>query len=112
MGVITDMDFYNRSGINIFNNPPSGVDKRMKTNNKVHLQCGEEDTCKSKDCLKCRKLFRKYKFTLSYAEQMAIEDLAMVDLVQMFKEKKGKDVSLWQEILKKVMFKMFKQEKK
>jgi hypothetical protein len=84
----------------------------MKKKNKVYLQCGYEDECKHKDCLKCRRNFRKYILNLSQAEQIAIEDFAMVDIIQLIKEGREEDVELMQDIMRKVFHKMVKQEGK
>jgi len=78
---------------------------------KAYIQCGEEHECKKKDCLKCRKLKRKYNLTLTLAEQVVIEDFAMIDL-EIMKKEKPKEIELMQKIMYKVMRKMFKEEKR
>jgi len=77
----------------------------------MRLQCGYEDECKNKDCTKCRKNFEKITLTLNQAQQCAIEDLAIIDLVEMFKLGKGKEIDLMQDILRQVMFKVFREAK-
>jgi len=81
----------------------------MKTGKIVHLQCGYEDSCKNKDCLKCPRR-KRYSLSLTLAEQIVIEDFAVCDLAIMAKEK-PKDLDLMQEIMRKVMRKMFREEK-
>lgn len=83
----------------------------MKTKNKVHLQCGIEDDCKHKDCRKCKKVMRKYNLNLSFAEQIAIEDFAVCDLIETHKQN-PKDLDLMQDIIRKTFGKMIKEEKK
>ena len=81
----------------------------MKTNNKTHLQCGYEDSCKNKDCLKCPRRKRK-SLSLTYAEEVVIEDFAVCDLAIMAKEKPD-ELELMQKIMMKVMRKVFKEDK-
>jgi len=76
-----------------------------------YLQCGYEDYCKSKKCLKCRKLKQWYKLNLSVAEQVAIEDFAMCDLKIMIEEK-PKQVNMLQGIMRRLMCKVFAEERK
>lgn len=47
---------------------------------KVHIQCGYEDYCKKKNCLKCPRKLSLISTKLTLAEAMAIEDFAVVDL--------------------------------
>ena len=77
---------------------------------KVYLQCGYEDECKNKDCLKCNKRKQKYNISLSLAEVIVIEEFATLDLEVMIKEK-PKEVELMQEICHKIMKKIFRSEK-
>ena len=46
---------------------------------KKYLQCGYEDLCKNKDCLKCPRRTRM-SLSLTHAQRCAIEDCVMVDL--------------------------------
>lgn len=84
--------------------------RKMKTNNKEHLQCGWEHKCKNKDCLKCPRK-QKMNLNLSLAEQIVIEDFAMIDLKIMINER-PKEIELMQNIMRKVMRKVFKKEDK
>jgi len=86
--------------------------EKITTNEKkkIHLQCGYEDECKHKDCLKCRKIFRNYNLKLSIAEQVVIEDFAVCDLNLLAKEK-PEMLELMQDIARKIMKKMFKEER-
>ena len=77
----------------------------------MKLQCGYEDECKNKDCTKCRKNFETKTITLSEAQRCAIEDLSIIDLQEMFKSGRGKELDLMQSILRKVMVKVFKEIK-
>ena len=81
----------------------------MKTKNKIYLQCGYEDNCKRKDCLKCNRRLR-CNLSLTLAEQIVIEDFAVCDIKQMIKEN-PKEIELMQKIMFKVMKKVFKGEK-
>ena len=74
---------------------------------KIHIQCGYEDECKNKDCLKCPRR-TKHNLSLTLAEQIIIEDFAVCDLEIMIKEK-PKVVDLMQDICKKIMKKVFKE---
>jgi formate dehydrogenase maturation protein FdhE len=47
---------------------------------KVKLQCGYEDDCKIKSCLKCRRYVLLHNKRITLAEAIALEDFAMVDL--------------------------------
>ena len=73
---------------------------------KIYLQCGYEDECKTKKCLKC---YRKdmINIDLTYAEQIVIEDFGVCDLKEML-ETKPKDIKLMQEIMRKLMLRMYK----
>jgi len=77
---------------------------------KTYLQCGYEDDCKNKDCLKCPRR-TKHNLSLTHAEVSIIEDFAMCDLEVMGKEK-PKELELMQKICYKVMKKVFREEKK
>jgi hypothetical protein len=81
------------------------------TKNKTHIQCGYELECKKKDCIKCAKNRIKVTLCLSQAEQIAIEDCAMIDLAVMQTEK-PEVLDLVQRIMRKVMKKMFIEERK
>ena len=81
----------------------------MKNKEKTYLQCGYEDRCKNKDCLKCQRRLR-LDLSLTLAEQIVIEDFAMCDL-EMFKKEKPEVMELAQDIMKKVMKKVFKEER-
>jgi len=74
--------------------------------NNTFIQCGYEDKCKNKDCLKCpRKNWKKIHFSL--AEEIVIEDFATCDIKLMIKEK-PKEVELMQKIIIKLMKKIYK----
>ena len=75
---------------------------------KEYLQCGYEDKCKNKDCLKCpRKKWKK--LNLSLAEEIVIEDFAVCDVESMMKEK-PEVFELMQNIMMKLMRKVFKED--
>lgn len=87
---------------------------------KIFLNCGYEDSCKKKECLECPRK-KKYNLTLNLAEEIAIEDFAVCDLDAMinggilskgikFPDKK-KEVDLMQDVMRKLMHKIFKQQK-
>lgn len=80
----------------------------MKEKGKVFMQCGYETECRKKDCITCPRK-RKYKFILSLAEEIAIEDFAMCDL-KSWTEDNPEDVNLTQEVIKKLMHRMFNQQ--
>ena len=103
--------------------------KEQKQNNnkmkkRIYLNCGYEDACKKKDCLNCqKKAWHKINFTL--AEEMAVEDFAMCDLDAMINGDKIKfksgsinvpnkkdQIELMQNIMRKLMHKLFKSENK
>jgi len=75
---------------------------------KTHIQCGYEDKCKNKDCLKCNRRL-KCNLSLTLAEQIAIEDFATCDLKSMM-EIHPKELELMQKIMIKVMKKVFKND--
>jgi len=81
----------------------------MKTENKLHIQCGYEDKCKNKECLKCPRRGR-YSLSLTLAEQVIVEDFAVCDLKVMMEEK-PEEFELMQNIMRKIMKKMFRAEK-
>lgn len=72
---------------------------------KIHLQCGYEDKCKNKDCLKCPRR-KRHNISMTLAEEIVIEDFAVCDLKQMIKEK-PKEVELMQDICRKIMKKIY-----
>lgn len=78
-------------------------------NKKVYLQCGYEDKCKNKDCLKCPRR-KRYNLSLTLAEEIVIEDFAMCDL-DSIKKTKPEEMELMQEICKKLMYKIFRNDK-
>jgi len=78
--------------------------------NKTYLQCGYENSCKNKECLKCPRR-RRYNLSLTLAEQIVIEDFAMCDIPQ-FEKEKLKEFRLMQKIMQNIMRKMFKEERK
>jgi hypothetical protein len=82
---------------------------KMRIKNKTYLQCGYEDRCKNKKCLKCPRRIR-VSLSLTLAEQVAVEDFAMCDL-KMFMEEKPKEMDLIQDVMRNVMRKMFKAER-
>ena len=59
--------------------------------------------------LECSRRKFKMNLSLSVAEMVTIEDFAMCDLQAMIDEK-PKEVELMQDIMKKVMHKVFKEE--
>lgn len=78
---------------------------------KIYLNCGYEDSCKNKDCLKCNKQI-KYNFKnlkLSIAEAIVIEDFAMTDIGWHVNER-PKELELMQKIMQKIMHKIFECE--
>ena len=76
---------------------------------KTHLQCGYENCCKNKDCLKCNRRKRK-SLSLTQAEETIIEDFAMCDL-EVMKLEKPKVFDLMQKIMYKLMMKVFREDK-
>ena len=87
----------------------------------VFIQCGYEDDCKSKDCLNCHRKNR-YDINLTLAEEICIEDFAMCDLDSMinggeissglcYPDKKA-ELDLMQNIMRKLMHKMFSKQDK
>lgn len=76
--------------------------------NKTHLQCGYEQTCKPKYCLKCTRRTH-HEFSLTLAEKIVIEDFAVCDLKAMIEENKL-ELELMQEICFKIMKKIYKDE--
>jgi len=85
----------------------------MKTNNKgiEHLQCGYEDNCKHKDCLKCPRR-QRISISLTQAENCVVEDFGKVDIQEMYKQGRKAEVDLWQKLMSKLMFKIFRTEGK
>jgi len=91
----------------------------MKTK-RTFIQCGYEGDCKHKDCLKCPRK-RKHNLNLTLAEEIAIEDFAVCDLEAMMNggqiskhlefPDKRKQLDLMQNIMYKVMRKIFKRDK-
>ena len=88
---------------------------------KVFIQCGEEDSCSKKDCMNCPRK-KRYNLNLTLAEEVAIEDFAVTDLDAMinggeyakglrFPDKK-KELELMQDVMRKLMHKVFKNQKK
>lgn len=76
---------------------------------KVYLQCGYEDNCKNKECLKCNSRHR-YSLSLTRAEEIVIEDFAVCDLKSIIEEK-PEEVELMQNIMQKIMKKIFREDK-
>jgi len=76
----------------------------------MNVQCGYEDRCKKKDCLNCPRK-QKYMLTLTLAEEIVIEDFAVCDLKRTLDEQ-PKIVELEQNIMKKLMMKIFKKQNK
>lgn len=71
---------------------------------KVHLQCGYEDQCKKKNCLKCPMRLALTSTKLTLAEAIAIEDFAVVDLDAWAAYNYGKSQrNLTQDIMRKLM---------
>jgi hypothetical protein len=79
----------------------------MKTKNKIYLQCGYEDECRSKDCINCRKNIDPHIVRLSQAEMIVIEDFAVCDLKAML-EDKPEEVELMQDVMRRIMKKVYK----
>jgi len=73
---------------------------------KIYLQCGYEDKCKHRDCLRCRRYIKLKDGKITLAEAVCIEDFAMVDLNWWIKHN-PKDLDLSQ----KIMFKLMKRLK-
>ena len=97
---------------------------KNKTNKKqIFIQCGWEDRCSKKDCINCPRK-RKHKMNMTLAEEICVEDFAMCNLDAMInggeisKEcgitfpGKKKEVDLMQNVMRKLMHKMFKTEEK
>jgi len=78
---------------------------------KTYLQCGYEDECKNKDCLNCKRQYKKYNINLSLAESCVIEDFAVCDL-QAMEKIHPKELALMQKISFKIMKKIFAIENK
>lgn len=74
---------------------------------KIYLNCGYEDNCKKKDCLKCNSR-KRYNLSLTRAEVNVIEDFAVCDLRSLSEE----DLDLMQKIMMKIMRKVFREQKK
>jgi len=79
----------------------------MKMVKKIFIQCGYEDSCKNKDCLRCNRR-TKHNLSLTHAEVSIIEDFAVCDLESM-REEKPKVLDLMQKICTKVMIKVFRE---
>ena len=78
---------------------------------KTYIQCGYEHKCKKKDCLNCPRK-RRYNIVLTLAEEIAIEDFAVVDLGLWLQEPdKEKEMDLTQNVMRKLMKKIFKQQR-
>ena len=82
---------------------------KTKKGDQKYLQCGYEHTCKNKDCIKCPRRKRK-SLSLTYAEEVVIEDFAICDLIIMAKEKPAY-LELMQNIMRNIMKKVFKEDK-
>ena len=76
---------------------------------KEFIQCGYEDKCKNKECLKCPRK-NKYNLSLSLAEEIVIEEFATCDLLSIASDTE-KQMELMQKIMYKVMKKIFKEQK-
>ena len=85
------------------------VNKKEIKCHEDYLQCGYEHKCKNKECMKCTRRLR-CNLSLTLAEQIAIEDFAMCDL-QIMIDEKSKQVELLQNIMRKVMHKVFANDK-
>jgi len=79
------------------------------TKQKLNIQCGYEHNCKKKDCLNCPRR-RRYNLSLTLAEKSIIEDFAVCDLQILINEKEKK-VELMQEIMMKLMRKVFREQR-
>lgn len=70
----------------------------------VKIQCGYEDTCKTKNCLKCRHKLSLTSLKLTLAEATAIEDFAMVDIDSWSAHRHGRSQrNLEQDVLRKML---------
>lgn len=69
---------------------------------KIYIQCGEEDGCKRKNCIKCPRKLSLTRKTLTLAEAMCIEDFGVVDLTQQINER-PKLIDMQQDIMRKMM---------
>jgi len=76
---------------------------------KIYIQCGYEDKCKNKECLKCPRR-KRHNLSLTLAEEIVIEDFATCDLEEMMKTK-PEVLELMQRVCFKIMKKIFKEEK-
>lgn len=71
---------------------------------KVFLQCGYEDQCRTKNCMRCRHKLALINTKLTLAEAIAIEDFAVVDLDAWAAHSHGKSQrNLTQDIMRKMM---------
>lgn len=96
----------------ILREAPQEADDLLSADNKpktVYIQCGYEDRCKNKDCLNCPRR-RRYSLSLTLAEEIAVEDFAVADLKSLIEEKE-KEVELLQQVMYKLMQKIFKQQR-
>jgi len=79
---------------------------------KDYIQCGYEDECVKKDCLNCQKK-RKHTMNMTLAEEIAVEDFATCDIPAMMTEPTHEgELELLQNVMRKLMTKMFKSEEK
>lgn len=71
------------------------------------INCGWEDECDCEDCLKCP---RKWNITIpiTHAEATCVEDFAVVDL-DSWGKMENSDRDLSQDIIRQLMFKIFKE---
>jgi hypothetical protein len=76
---------------------------------KKYIQCGYEHKCKKKDCLNCSRR-KRYGLSLTLAEEIVIENFAVCDLEDMIKYKK-EELDLMQDIMRKTMKKIFKEDR-
>lgn len=87
--------------------------KSVNTDNPdVFLQCGYEFWCDNKDCRNCPRKKTYNNLNLTLAEICVIEDFAVCDLDWFVKEKNKKEVAMMQELMFKVMHKIFYKERK
>jgi len=81
----------------------------MKKKNKVYFNCGYEDDCVKKDCLHCNRKVEYNNLSLTQAEETCIEDIAVCD-IKSFIETKPEEFELLQNVMKKLMYKIFSKQ--
>ena len=69
---------------------------------KEFIQCGEEDRCRRKNCMKCPHKLALTSTKLTLAEASCIEDFGVVDLGSWIRER-PEQLNLQQDIMRKMM---------